>query len=585
MNPFKSIRAKLTAWFMVLSLATIALLGFYLSRWVDDYYIAVISSDLTRESRLLGHEVTTGVRGGGSLAELSQIVGMELGRRVTVIRTDGVVLADSMHDPATMESHSGRPEVIGALAEGVGSDVRRSATLRTRMLYVATRIGPVEKPFGVARLAQSLSEVDLARGRIHQTFLVAGLVAFLLAALVGARVASSLTEPIQRMSVAAKRYAAGELGHALEVGADRGDEVGELASTMKTMAGDLQATVAELRSEKAKLQAILERTDDGLLVVSAASRVEMANPAAAARLRVAQDRLLGATVIECTLSNDLAELVEEVLRTGVPATREVLLSQDEPSYLKVYAAPLMGSGAILVLHDLTAARRIDEMRRDFVANVSHELRTPLASIRSMAETIQHHGQKDPEMVGRFSERILTEADRLTAVSEDLLDLARIEAGRRTIEKSPTQVGPIVEEVVSSFGAKATQKGVRLSVEGAGELSASVDAGAFRQILANLIDNAVNYTSPGGSVNVSAQETAGMLDVVIEDSGIGIPKEDQRRIFERFYRVDRARSRESGGTGLGLSIVKHLVEAHGGQVSVSSELGVGSTFTVRIPMEA
>lgn len=584
MGFFKTIRGRLTAWFLLLSLATTALLGLYLSHWMDDYYIAVISGDLGRETRWLATEVKPRLSESPSqLQAVAQSIGADLDRRVTIIRADGLVLADSGHDVTTMENHRGRPEVIEALASGSGEAIRMSATLQTRLLYKAFRIGPVEKPLGIARLAQSLEEVDAARARIHQAFLIAGLIAFGLAAFAGARLARSISDPIQRMSFAAKRYAEGDFSHQLEIRSHRGDEVEELAATMNSMAGELFETVGELRSEKAKLQAILERTDDGLLVVNSNSRIEMANPAAYARLRAAENRVIGATVIECTLSHDLAEMVDQVLQEGVPLSREILLSQDEPTYLKVYAAPLVGSGAVIVLHDLTAARRIDEMRRDFVANVSHELRTPLAGIRSMAETIQHYGSKDPEMVLKFSERIVAEADRLTAVSEDLLDLARIEAGRRTIERVHIPIGPLVEDVVAGFGAKATQKGVRLSVECQPDVAAFVDGGAVRQVIANLVENAVAYTAPGGFVKVSLRTNDGDLELAVEDSGLGIPKEDQRRIFERFYRVDKARSRESGGTGLGLAIVKHLVEAHRGHVSVVSEPAVGSTFTVRLPL--
>ena len=567
-----------------MSLATIALLGFYLSHWMDNYYISVISGDLAREARRLATEAgpSMGVDS-DRLHELASVAARDLDRRVTFIRADGLVLADSAHEPETMENHRDRPEVVEAMANGTGQAIRLSATLRTRLLYTAVRIGPADKPLGVARLAQGLEQVDAARGRIHQAFLIAGLITFLLAAYVGLRVAGSISDPIRRMGDAARRYAKGDLSSHLEIDSNAKDEVGQLADTMSVMAGELQETMAALRSEKMKLQAILERTDDGLLVVNGHSRIEMANPAAFARLGAPESRVLGATVIECTLSNDLAELVEQVLRDGTPLSKEVLLSQNEGAYLKVYAAPLAGSGAVVVLHDLTAARRIDEMRRDFVANVSHELRTPLASIRSMAETIRHHGAKDPEMVGKFSDRVITEADRLTAVSEDLLDLARIEAGRRTIERVQIPIAPLVEDVVAGFGSKATRKGVRLSTECAPEVSGLVDPGAFRQVIANLVDNAVNYTAPGGFVKVAMRAGDGELEVAIEDSGIGIPKEDQPRIFERFYRVDKARSRESGGTGLGLAIAKHLVEAHGGRLSVVSEPGVGSTFTVTIPL--
>ncbi len=585
MKPFRSIRWKITFAYLLV-LASIAVLGIYLSRWTEDYYVSSLRGELLRECRFVGKLAEPlAASGPRAVDPLAKQAGTELGRRVTIIDVNGRVLGDSETDYATMQPHNNRPEVRQALASGSGWAIRYSDTLHIRMLYVAVRVGG-QKTLGVARLAEDLSLVDKATGIIHRVFFMAALLVFLIAVFVGAMISRHVSAPISSMSVAARRFARGDLDWRLDVPGEPGNEIDELGITLNRMAAELRRAMDELAADKGKLQAILDKADDGIAVVDANARVEMLNPAASGLLGADIRQVQGKTVIEATLSHDISELVTRVLRNGAPATLEVQLRATEQAYVNVYVAPLERPdgppGALIVMHDLTAAKRIDSIRRDFVANVSHELRTPLASIKAMAETIILRGKTDAKVAGEFAEKIMTEADRLTAISEDLLDLATIESGWRAIRRDEFRISELVGRVVSECAPRDGEMRHEVVVDMADDLVVHGDRDAIHQVLANLIDNAVRYTPPGGRVTISAGVGDGRLSIEVADTGIGIPAEDLPRIFERFYRVDRARSKASGGTGLGLSIVKHLTELMGGTVSVTSEVGKGSTVTGHPP---
>lgn len=360
------------------------------------------------------------------------------------------------------------------------------------------------------------------------------------------------------------------------------DELGELAGLLNQASSVVRQFTRELRREKSKLETILDKADDGFLVVNHEGNVTLANPMALKLLGTELSQVIGKSVIEATFNYDLSELVKRVMRTNIPASLQVQLVAPEPAYANVYVTPIQPSGAMVVMHDITEAKRVDAVRRDFVANVSHELRTPLASIKAMAETIVLRGKTQPQVAEEFGKRIISEVDRLTAVSDDLLDLAKIETGHRTLHAEDFYLMEVVQSVLHTLAPKLEQKALEFRFEISDGLKVYADRGAIHQIMTNLIDNAIKYNRPAGQIVVSASESGDWVTISVTDSGIGIPQEDLSRIFERFYRVDKARSRESGGTGLGLSIVKHLVELHGGKFSVKSELGKGSVFTFMIP---
>ena len=581
-----SLRARLAGTFLLIIVLLVGMAGWYLLHWTETHYTAVLTDELLREGRTIGSIIDHATP--RELPALIDQAGRDLGRRITIISLDGRVIADSAGDYRQMPGHADRPEVRQALVSGYGSSVRTSSTLKTRMLYVATRYGSENQPQGVARIAEPLSTLRLATTAIQRTFLLAGLAALVLAALLAVWLASSVTAPLKSVVSAAQRIASGDLGARAAAIGNPAPEVSALAESFNDMAGQLQATIEEITGQKTRMQTLFERVADGLMLVGSDARIQMINPAACRMLSIDGGQTTGKTVIEGTLSHDLSGLVERVLRLREPGALDVTLpaSDGTETALQAYVDPVPradgGADALVLLRDVTSWRRLEAVRRDFVANVSHELRTPLASMRAMAETIQLHPDAGPDVAAGLAQSIVQETDRLNLLASDLLELAETESGQREAAPEETDLSELVSEMLDTVRPTAERKGIEMvSVVRTGERLV-VDRGCLSRILVNLVSNAVSYTPQGGRVAVSATRQGDEMALSVEDNGIGIPPECLPRVFERFYRVDRARSRESGGTGLGLSIVKHLTEALGGSVSVASEPGKGTVFTLLLP---
>jgi two-component system phosphate regulon sensor histidine kinase PhoR len=411
------------------------------------------------------------------------------------------------------------------------------------------------------------------------------LAALLAAWLAAAALARGVARPVAEMAETAGRLAAGDYG--ARVRGLGGDELGVLGATLNELASRVQETVGELSRDKAQLAAVLDQMEEAVVAVDAGGVVLVVNPALSRLLGVDAANARGRRYVETVRHNGIAQLLGSVLREGRPAALEIRIFSPEELVFDAHAAPLTQDGrvggALLVLHDITRLRRLEQMRRDFVANVSHELRTPLASIRGFAETLSAGAVDDKENRLDFLKTIEEHAGRLTKLVDDLLDLSAIESGHRAPRLAPTDLAAALAESARAFAPVAEERGVLLEAPPADGLPrVSADPDQLRQILANLLDNALKYTETGGRVSVSAEPWKGGARVTVRDTGVGIPEADLPRVFERFYRVDKARAREAGGTGLGLSIVKHLVEAHGGVVSVESRQPGGTAFRFTLP---
>lgn len=584
MPKYISVRWRIAGTFFLVIFALILMLGLYLLNWTEDYYLRSLTTDLTRENKVVGRFAADIPAGG--LPGITRDLGRDLNYRVTIIAPDGRVLADSEKDFRKMENHANRPEVREAIAAGYGKSQRYSSTLQMDMLYVASTFKRNGKLAGVARVAEPLSGLQEVMTAIQRTFIAAALLAVILAALVSVKLASRITDRIERVSSVARKLASGDLSARVSPVEGSLDETSALALTFNSMAERLQSMVREITEQRSRMQTILDHTDDGLLLVDHQDKIQMINPAACRLLGIASDQIIGKTIIEGTLNHDLAALVSRVHRTREPAALEIILPNVKETALHVYVAPLEQAegtiGALAVLHDVTAGKKVEAIRRDFIANVSHELRTPLASIKAMAETILLRHKSDPSAALLFAGSIVQEADRMTLLADDLLDLAAIEAGRKLLQVENVEMGKLIEDVVERIRPAAKRKSIHIESNVTEGVSAIADKDSLIQILFNLVDNAVKYSREGDKVLVSAERINEQTSISVTDTGIGIPEEDLPRIFERFYRVDKARSRESGGTGLGLSIVKHLTELMGGKISVTSEPGKGSTFTLLLP---
>jgi two-component system phosphate regulon sensor histidine kinase PhoR len=438
------------------------------------------------------------------------------------------------------------------------------------MLYVAV---PADGN-GVVRLAVPLRAVAEALGRIRLLVLTTALGALALALLLSLWFAGNLGGPLGVIGRAACRFSEGDFETQVRPRGPR--EIAALASSFNDMAIRLRTVVRELRAEKHKIETILERLGEAIV---------LANAAAARVFGAPTPQMLGLTTLEATQSHALDEAFRQALTTGETVTAEVRIRFPEGRTLEAVVAALTEAeplGAVAILHDVTELRRLETVRREFVANASHELQTPITAIRALAETLHAGAKDDPAVADRFLADLERQADRLGTLVADLMDLAAVESGEGRLLPTPVRVADVARAVAAQLTSAAEQRGVSCELDISPELIVSADWSALRSILTNLLDNAVKYTERGGRTGIRADRRDGRIAITVWDTGIGIPSEDLPRIFERFYRVDKARSRELGGTGLGLAIVKHLAEALGGEIRVVSTLGQGSEFTVLLP---
>ena len=531
-----------------------------------------IEESLVQKTRLLVQRVETDRQ--GSLQEIARLHSQAAEARATIIDRSGKVLADSEADPATMENHAGRPEFMAALNGRVGKSVRFSHTLQVDFLYVAAPAAG-----GAVRLAYPLSAIRSATVQVRRTLVKGSLWALLVALLAAAAVTRSISRRLHRIVEFAERVATGDLS--ARIAEASSDEIAQVAAALDKTARKLEHSFAELRSSRQQLETLLESMQDAVIAVSDDLKVQWTNRAMN-RLSPAGARV-GAPVVEAIRDPDFLQALKETFRNRSARTARATSISPGRTF-DVAIAPMGDAGAVAVLHDMSEIERVEKTRRSFIENVSHELRTPLSSIQGYSETLADMVPAEDATAREFLEIIRKNAARLSRIAEDLLILARVESGEERFEFQ--QVGPaeLFEDALESFREAARSRGVELRVAEAVSAPVRADKDALHRVFANLIDNALKYGGSGGRIVLGAREVEGGVEFYVRDFGPGIPSEHLPRLFERFYRVDRARSRESGGTGLGLAIVKHILLAHGGSVRAESELNHGATFFFTLPRE-
>jgi len=507
------------------------------------------------------------------------------GARVTVIAAEGRVLDDSAHDPQTMENHAGRPEIRQAFAGGEGRAVRHSATLDRDLVYLALRYQPEGHGPVVLRLALPLRHIDESLAEFRRRLWAASLVILLVGGAASLLISRSFSARIRRLKTFSQRVAAGDFR---PLSLDQSsDELVELTRALNETASHLDQTIRSLTDERNRSSAILRGMVEGVAVIGADERIVFSNQAFSQILGLDAVACEGRRPVEVIRQSELLAAIQKVLTGRETVHSEVVMGTVRPRNFAVTATPVRAdgtTGAVLVLHDISELRRLERVRRDFVANVSHEFKTPLTAIQGFAETLLAGALDDRENRQRFVGIIRDHARRLARLTDDLLKLSLIEAGRLELEFQPVAVGELIRACVETTRLRAEQKQQSLQVECPADLpSARGDPRRLQEVLQNLLDNAVQYTSPGGRIAVRARAAEGAVVITVSDTGIGIPQADQARIFERFYRVDAARSREVEGTGLGLAIARHIVEAHGGRIWVESTVGQGSDFHFSLPV--
>ena len=516
-------------------------------------------------------------------------LGGATGLRFTIIGTDGTVVADSSRKSLdavkSMDNHLQRPEVVGSLARTDAYERRESSTVGDWQHYYARRIDRDGMPIGILRVAVQRSKVtqDLSLLR-RLVWIATGIIALVMGSVLFL-VVGRIVRPVMTLNSAAQAIVRGDYRHRVFV--NRNDELGELAKSFNQMCEELGSQLTRLRESGQRQSTVLGGMIEGVIAVDNRERVQFANTAAGKLFSFMPPRVEGRPLLEVVRNHALHQAVTDVVAARRPKRLDVSWEGPEKLHLSVQVTPLPGKpcpGAVIVMHDTTELRRLEGIRQEFIANVSHELKTPLSSIKAFAETLLNGAIEDSENARPFLARIEEQADRLNALIQDMLSLARIESAQQSFKIGPVAVEPIVRSCIDDYRNLAEAKKIHVAaLAPEAPVRVKADDEGIRVILNNLIDNAIKYTPENGAVNVEWHSDGEMASIDVSDTGIGLSREDQPRVFERFYRVDKARSRELGGTGLGLSIVKHLAQAFGGSVEVQSEPGKGSVFTVHLPI--
>jgi len=576
--------------FLLIIVISVAGVAWYGSQSLYKFHLERTADDLRSRALLIEQQIADNLQT-GSFAAIDRFCKQAAASgptRVTVILPDGRVIADSDEIPAQMKNHADRPEFQEAIRNVSGSALRFSETLGKRMMYQAVPVTRDDQLLAVIRTAVAVTAIDEALAGFYRRLLGAVLLVALFAAVVSLAISKKITRPIEQMTSVARRFSAGELD--LRVVIPKAAELAELAVALNRMAQQLNARIETIQKERTRMHTILSSMVEGVLAVDPEGHIISINKAAADLLSIDRD-IIGSNIEEAARNPQLHQYVRDVLARDTSGLIDAFTLKDGSRCLQLYGAVLTDpqgtkTGAVLVLHDITRTRQLEEVRRDFVANVSHELKTPVTSIKGFVETLLDGAVHEPQQVQRFLTIISRHADRLNAIIDDLLSLSRLEEDteKRRLSFDLAPVRPALNGALELARLRADDKHITLRLHCDPELAARINAPLVEQAVLNLVDNAVKYSPDNSIVETSAEQSAGELRIRVTDHGSGIPPEHLGRIFERFYVVDKGRSRKLGGTGLGLSIVKHIAQVHGGRVDVTSTLGQGSTFEIRLPLQ-
>jgi two-component system, OmpR family, phosphate regulon sensor histidine kinase PhoR len=579
-----SIRGKL----FLLALALISVAGLISGVYMERQLRALLAANLETNIERAVHTVRVAFEEGKHSDTIRQVdpladrLGVASETRVTVVREDGTVLGDShvdQADVAFLSNHGQRPEIRDALQFGLGRSRRLSQTLGKNMLYLALPYDRGHRERGVVRLSVPMDEIDQGIWNLRMIMVFAGLLGLAVAALMTIFAAGLFTKTLRQFADNARALATGERKR-LTVSSH--DEIGRLAGSFNRIAADLERTVGELADERDRFETVLASMGEAVLAVDNQGRITLANPACVNILSLSLDAV-GRPIEASIPIPEIAELAK--LNEGANTTREFSLGGTQQRWIIARAARLHAStGVVIVMHDFTKMRRLEAMRRNFVANVSHELRTPVSVIRATSEVLLDGAFEDTAKAREFLEALMRNSDRLARIIDDLLDLSRLEGGHYPIHIEPISVRTAVRKVIETVQRKADQKGIALLVHVPEQLLVSADAKGLDQILINLLDNAVKYTPDSGKVEVRGRQRGHRVRIEVHDNGPGIARKYRTRVFQRFYRVDKGRSRDTGGTGLGLSIVKHLLENMGGRVGLFPAKPNGCIFWFSLPVK-
>ncbi len=580
---------KLYPSYVAIILLSIVAVGIYVSTTLKNFYLRKTAEDLEIDARLIEREVSTtfNKENKKALDQLCKTLGKAASARITLILPTGEVVGDSEEDPRTMENHAGRPEVKEALAGQTGISTRYSETLQKEMMYLALPVKKEEDIVGVVRVSIPVIAIDTALNAIYGKIALFGAFMIILTAAISLYIARRISQPIGELKRDAQRFAQGDLTYRLF--ASGSQELGDLAEALNKMAQQLGEKIRQITEQRNELETILSAMREGMLACDSDERIITINEAASSLLGIDLAAAKGHTVQEAVRNADLQRFISRISLEQGEREAEIILHGPEKKFLQLSGTVLCDSegkkiGTLVVLSDITRLRHLENIRREFVANVSHELKTPITSIKGYVETLQEGAVDDKGNARKFLEIIFKQADLLNALVDDLLSLSQIEqeAEREEVDLAEEPVRRIIEAAIAAYEVKASERRIQVTLHCQEGIVVKANAQLLEQAIGNLLDNAIKYSEPGGSVEIEVTKNEGEVTIKVSDHGSGIAPEYLPRLFERFYRVDKGRSRELGGTGLGLAIVKHIIQAHGGDVTVESTPGKGSTFTIHLP---
>lgn len=593
-------KKRIFLYYVILTIIGIFVTGFFTSNLTQKFYKDEVYQKLETACVLIKHSLQKKLSGRATIdydqaaKEYTDVLLQGLAQerpshqksfRITLISFDGKVLGDSDTDIASMENHINRKEVQEALQGHIGQETRFSQTLQTSFLYVAVPLEPAKVVIRVSVPLPQLEKID----QIFWTYTLIGIVAGIsLTFLLAFRFSTLVVYPVNELISFSKEIAKGNYSQRIHYTSR--DEIGQLSQTFNEMAERLNKTMSEITDKNVKLDSILNSMTNGIIAVDRDYRIILINAIACEMFAIEnREEVLGTRVIELVRHHQINMLLQDTIENNESLVSEAVTGVSEGKILRVYSNPIkskdrfnINSGGLLSLHDITNLKKLEQIRTDFVSNVTHELKTPLTSIRGFIETLRGGAINDSAVADKFLEIIDIEAERLYMLINDILQLSEIESRHTDSNTDIYDLREIVSEILPLMQEVADRKNITLSVQLGGNLQLLINKNRIKQMLINLIDNAIKYNVDSGSVTISMFREAGKICIKVKDTGIGIPQEHIPRIFERFYRVDKGRSRSMGGTGLGLSIVKHIANLYNGDIKVTSEPGVGSEFTIQLP---
>ncbi len=573
---------------IILSLTAVT---WYASGALRQFFLAQTRNDLEARAHLVEKQISQYLAPLDQLAVdfICKAIGSSAATRITVILPTGRVIGDTEENPSRMDNHAKRPEIAQALAGSIGTAIRFSATVQQRLMYVAIPVKHNDKSAAIIRTSIPITSIDQTLHAVQLKIAIGGFLIAIIATGISFYISRRISKPIQKMKSGATRFAQGDLSHRLP--SPDTEELAGLTESLNAMASQLNDRIQTIINQRNEVEVILSSMVEGVIAIDTKDNIISINAAAAKMFNSTVDYLKNRSVQEALRNPPLQKIIQQALSTNMIVEGDINLYQNEEREIHVHSSPLKDAqenpiGLLVVLQDVTQLRRLENIRREFVANVSHEIKTPLTAIKGFVETLRHNDVENIEESHRFLDITLKHVNRLNAIVEDLLSLSRIEqeGEKKAIQFKESRLRDVMQTAIQVCQSKAEAKNISVELECPENTTAKIDRQLIEQAAVNLLDNAIKYSEDESLVQVSVVSENGQLALNFKDHGIGIASNHLPRLFERFYRVDKARSRKLGGTGLGLAIVKHIAQVHGGSVTVDSTPGKGSKFTLYLPAQ-